>query len=530
MDIRWTARDGTTGTTDLFGMFALLSDNAIDSFPALRAHQRQPLHAFCCQVAALALLQAGRDALPRRAEDWRELLHGLTPDHPDGEPWRLVVDDWSRPALLQAPGIDPALREQPKKLARTPDALDMLRTGRNHDLKARRMHGATDDDWLFALISLQTQDGLEGPGLGGISRMNSAYGARVGVGLRPEGESPGAAFARDVRQLIARRSEAAADAVASDGEIGLVWLLPWRGTEPSVPLAQLDPYYVEICRLCRLRRRPNGQLDAVLSTAKLPRLAGKPFKGRTGDPWAPVNADEEKSWGVSAAGFGYRQLTTLLSPQDVRLPVLARADESDGRSGLVLHASAVTRGRGITEGFHERIVPIPPKAARRFDRAAVRDRVAEVARARRQAAAAAQSILRHALFVLHQGGPDRESLVTDHKPTEARIQRWMRSFDTRVDGVFFSALFWEETTAEGPQERIRERFGRLWRQELRAICRAVLDEAIAAAPRTTTKELRARARTENLFGGRMHRFVDPEPSPVQEASVSTEAEESIRQR
>ena len=34
------------------------------------------------------------------------------------------------------------------------------------------------DDWLMALVSLQTQEGVMGAGKYGVARMNSGYGSR----------------------------------------------------------------------------------------------------------------------------------------------------------------------------------------------------------------------------------------------------------------------------------------------------------------------------------------------------------------
>ena len=103
--ITWRDGDGAAFCGSLFGVFAALSRGEAWSFPALRPHQREPWHAFTVQVAALALIRAGIDTLPESEDAWRDLLIGLTPDYPDGEAWALVVEDWSKPALLQPPVV-----------------------------------------------------------------------------------------------------------------------------------------------------------------------------------------------------------------------------------------------------------------------------------------------------------------------------------------------------------------------------------------------------------------------------------------
>lgn len=45
-----------------------------------------------------------------------------------------------------------------------PDALDVLITSKNFDLKAEVAVAAEPDEWLFALVSLQTMEGFLGLG------------------------------------------------------------------------------------------------------------------------------------------------------------------------------------------------------------------------------------------------------------------------------------------------------------------------------------------------------------------------------
>ena len=62
----------------------------------------------------------------------------------------------------------------------TPDALDILPTAKNHDVKSSRVASPDFDEWIFALISLQTMAGFYGRGNYGIARMNSGHGSRPG--------------------------------------------------------------------------------------------------------------------------------------------------------------------------------------------------------------------------------------------------------------------------------------------------------------------------------------------------------------
>lgn len=504
MEIRYRTRAGLPQTGDLFAIFAALSRDEVADFPALRAHQRHPWHAFLCQCAALALLRGGQTAVPEDADGWCDLLTALAPE----QAWALVTDDWSEPALLQAPGLEECLRKGGKR-ARTPDGLDMLLTARNHDLKGSRMAQAGDDDWLFALVSLQTQEGQMGAGNYGISRMNGGYGARVALSLRPTEDHPGTAFRRDVARLLDLRPQIEGTSAAI-GDVGLVWLLPWDGAG-SLSFERLDPYYIEICRRVRLVRE-DGRTAAVLANSKAPRIEAKAQKGVTGDPWAPVEHGGAKSWGISEQGFGYRQMVRLLNEQEVELPPLARPGPADGAAGLTLLASAVARGQGKTEGFHTRRIAIPRKAVGFMVSSAGRDRIALIAKNRREEAASAARILRHALFILAQGGPEEARF--DDEPTKARAARFERIYDLSVDRVFFDEGFWTHVDDSAHQTAQLRR----WREQLRDMAIAALQAAETALPRSNSRRLRAITRARSVFYGRMHRFVDPDAMPRKETA------------
>lgn len=517
MHIRYTDRADEERTASLAETFANLARDDVRSFPALRAHQRQPWHCFLVQVATMALFAAARDTLPTDADDWNALLLGLTPDHPDGEPWQLVVDHWSKPALLQPPGMPVAARGG-KKQASTPDGIDMLLTGRNHDLKGARMARARDDDWLFALVTLQTSEGQMGAGNFGISRMNGGYGARVFAGIRLPSATPGRAFVRDVEVLLT--DDALREAHASSDRTGLLWLLPWDGKK-QLSFGALAPLYVEVCRRVRLCDDGSGSLRAVLESSAVSRVDAKVLKGVTGDPWAPVLADATASWGIGASGFGYRQMTRLLSPTEITLPPLAEVRSVDGTEGIVLYVCGLTRGQGKTEGFHERELPFPPAAARRFGRPEGRDRIADIAQARTHDAGTAQRIVRHALMSLYQGGPETPRLDDDASAT--RMETPLRAFDDLIDAAFFDDAFWEQASAERLDDATSERYARAWRERLRDFGRETMTLATRSMPRSRMKQWRAVARSRSLFERRMRRFVDPDAdSPAESAALRPE--------
>lgn len=340
------------GWCDLPGLLAAMARGKVAAFPALRPHQRPAWHMFLVQLATLALDGAGLRDLPHDAESWRAALRGLSADFPGDEPWHLVVADRAKPGFLQPPDPE-GLKWTP---VATPDALDMLITSRNHDLKREIAHEAAPQDWLFALVSLQTMEGFGGAGNYGIARMNGGSSSRVLLGLAPGvGQSsvvdPSAWWARDVMALLGRRSGPAGKA--------LLWLDPWRDGK-MLDLAGLDPLFIEICRRVRLTETAGG-IAAERSTSKAARIAAKEAKGNLGDPWAPIHTTESKSLTLGDRDWSADLLVQLLfsGKNEWAKPFLAEMHPGDSDRPMLLIAEAFARGNSKTDGFKSRVVPIP---------------------------------------------------------------------------------------------------------------------------------------------------------------------------
>lgn len=465
----------------LFDVFAKLAGGEIESFPALRPHQREPWHAFCVQVAAMALIRAQRTDLPHNADEWRGLLIGLTPDWPGGEAWDLISDDWARPALLQPPLVSPANRADYRTRVATPDALDMLVTSRNHDVKTARMVDAREEDWLFALVTLQTTEGYLGAGNFGISRMNGGFASRMTLGIRPAGNLS-TAFVRDVSRLIERAQ------TVTHGHVAL-WTLPWDGTT-QLAFDTLDPLYVDICRRVRLVRGNDDRLLALTAGSRVARVAAAALNGNTGDPWAPIRLSDNASVTASSATFGFRKFVELLDRNKIGRALLAEPVEADGE-GLVLVAAALVRGQGKTEGLHRRNVPLSRERYQGRRGTAYIDRMGAVAGVRTGEAGEVRARLRRALLALMQGGPDRVRL--DDDSSGRKCETWLRSYDQAVDRVFFDDAFWAEFDAATLPHRT------VWRSRLRSIAGDVFDAAAEAAPRTDVRRIRAHAVGRNML-------------------------------
>ena len=492
--IRWLDRTDKERAGSLFDLFAALATGDAMSLPALRPHQREPFHAFAVQVGAAALIAAEAASIPDTLEQWRSLLLALTPDWPGGEAWSLIVPEWDRPALLQPPVLRAADQGDYRTTLATPDALDMLVTSRNHDVKSGRMEGAADEDWFFALLTLQTTEGYLGAGNFGISRMNGGFGSRMVLGLRPQ-DGMASAWRRDVTRLL---DEARAKPGHHAG-LALLWLPPWDGTL-QLDFTSLHPLYVDVCRRIRLRRTPHGGIEALAAGSKVARVAAAALKGQTGDPWAPVKRDGSASVTPGASGFGYRQLTRLLQAKETVRPLLALSAATDPANGMAMVAAALVRGQGKTEGLHRRVVPFSRAVFSKLKGDVFLDRMGEVAGERMDDAGAVGSRLRQALFALYQGGP--QTVRRDDEASKKKAASAMSSFDREVDLVFFDKAFWDEVLHEAKAPR------RTWRTCLRDIASTVFEQAAEAAPRTAERRIHDRAIARNMLDGLLHRFIE----------------------
>ncbi len=484
------ARDGAMRSMSLPGTLAALARNEIATFLGLRPHQRHAWHAFLVQLAALALIRAGRDAMPEDEATWRDLLRGLTPDHPDDAPWCLVAPP-DRPALLQPP-IPGGLKDL-KGVVPTPDALDMLVTSKNHDLKSEVMMAAEPDDWLFALVTLQTSEGFLGAGNYGISRMNGGFANRPAVSIVPT-IGPVSHVRRDVEALVARRrTDAVSSVYAAQGGLGLVWLRPWDGAASLRP-DELDPLYIEICRRVRLVEE-GGRIAARAGGSKVPRIVPIPG-GVTGDPWAPTVTEKDgiKVLTVDAGGFHYRRMVRLIFKKDGHaLPVLATIVPADADEGLVIQARALTRGQGKTEGLHERRVPVTKTV---YGKMCAHD-TDDLARAATERVGLAGEIhnrvLKPALLALFENGPDHVDY--QDKGANARARDILARFDRTVDARFFDDL-WAEFEPEIDPGAVRKEWVR---RLVSKVAWPLVAEADAGLSKAVGRRWRALTRAESLF-------------------------------
>ena len=485
--IHWRAVDGgAPQCTSLPQLLAAMAGNEVRDFPALRPHQRHPWHAFLVQLGAIALHHAGESKPWQTATDWRAALMALTPNDADGAPWCLVAPP-DRPALLQARvrGVNPGAWIL---LLHAADALDMLVTSKNHDLKAARARHAQADEWLFALLSLQTQEGFLGAGNYGISRMNGGFASRPGVGMAAVG-AWGQRWQSDITSLLEQRERIASNhGLAPTGGHALLWLLPWSGTD-ALALTALDPLYIEICRRVRLAA-PQGCIQAHVTGSKVARIAAKDSNGMTGDAWTPIETAKAKALTVSRNGFDYKLMSELLAGENYALGAAWRLNGWPQDAALQAIAQATVRGQGKTEGYHERRVPISPKL-RSLLTSGQRPLVAAFAKKRIQAIADMRKLLWISLSLLFANGENDSG----NDAISNRASRFAQPFEQDEDVRFFDDLA-QHVEADGAQQ---DAVYLQWLLGLAERAEAVLVLAFDAGPRSGMQRYKARSAALSRF-------------------------------
>lgn len=513
------------------GVYEALMADRVDSFPALRPHQRHPWHAFLAQLGAMALHRAGLEQPPAAADEWRELLRGLTPEWPGDEPWHLVVDDITKPAFMQPPARSREREKDYTRIVSTPDELDMLVTAKNHDLKSSVIEKAKNDDWLFALVTLQTMEGYSGVQNYGISRMPSGYGNRPAFSITPS-IRPGAHVKRDIVALLEQRQAILHDYQTSNNGLKLLWLEPWDGTKAEPLLInQLDPFYVEVCRRIRLQSLSGG-LQAIRALSQARRI--NDAKGLTGDPWSPVSTIANRkgtplSFLEGTQKFGYERVVDGLFSPDWVLPHLLKTSRYDqDSSGMMqLVARGMVRGDGGTQGYYERIIPLKPKVVQVFGRNSGSEELEDIARERIKDVGKVHSILHRAIATFAARGNSRN--ISKKQRKWATL--WANRLDEIVDVRFFDALQTEFEADARKRAEIRKQWLNNGNDGVIDHARELLREATESLPCPTIYRFKALVQAEDVFWGGLRSsdglpfvFAEPDKEEIKECPSTNQSQ------
>lgn len=481
-------------------LLAALGQDEVEHLPGIQRHQEDAVHVFLSYLAG-AVLVRHKETNPVQAEDfWRDGLRDLAGPWGD-DPWTLIVPDPLRPAFLQPPlPVEDHAKLRP--IASTPDGLDLLPTAKNHDLKARRAFRADPDEWVYAIISLQTMSGYYGRGNPGISRMNSGFGNRSVVELI-RSPRPGIRWQDAVRRLLTHRQAVLSGNFGYDPQgLVLTWTEVWDGKQ-SLPLSQLDPFYIEVCRRVRLRGDTHIEgADSVPSDAQ--RIAAAQLRGVVGDGWLPVDVRETsgkdagpKALTVGGNGFDAELMHRIIFEDGLQLTALHRP-LPDWQGDVWISASVLVRGQGTTDGFRERQIAIPRKAQPRvFGPPVARQPFLELSRAAISCAATMQNrVLKPALQAYLAAAEG--TTVTDRPGLEAWRSRALTRFEEGWTENLFPWLW------SVPDDFEQEAMLADWARQLSNLAWEVLREAQRLLPDRRGRHYRARVASDQRFWGALY--------------------------
>lgn len=481
--------------TSLPELLALLGEDRVDSLPGVQRHQEDALHIFFCYLAGAVLDRQSRQAPQQSAEFWRDGIRALT--RADGcdndDAWTLVVDDPTRPAFLQPPAPSPAVfASDYKTKAATPDALDVLQTAKNHDVKAARGSRNEAEAWCLALLTLQSQIGFLGAGNQGIARMNGGFGSRPYVAWQQH-RRPGARLLRDLPVLLSHRQTLLVEPYRylARGKV-LLWIPPWDGHR-SLSLAALDPCFLEIARRIRLIA-VGAACQALGATASVPRVSAKAQKGNLGDPWIPINTKTGGALTVPTTGFTPDLLRNLLFHDGGFTPA-AMQEAPTGQGAGWFSAAVLVRGQGTTDGFHEAAIRVPEKVRPvLFGSGPARDRLADLSRKGLETASSIQyKALQPALFALLEGGP--EAISIDKREVKQWVESAAKPFARDWNTLYFD---WLWSTLEHVDDHAALT---PWFDTLRALAETTLEAAFERVPLRSGRNYRGKTRARGLFFG-----------------------------
>ncbi len=479
---------GKTDTRmNLPGILAHLHQEEIDSFIGLQAHQTHAWHAFLVQLAAITLT-GNIKAFDRSCEcSWRNALLELT-EGIEGA-WCLINDNLQTPAFMQPPVPEKTLKDFDLAYE-TPDELDILITSKNHDIKQRRLGQPDLDHWIFALISLQTMQGFLGAGNYGIFRMNGGFGNRPCVNFSPTYAFKDR-FQRDLSILIANKAKTMDQYGFNPSIPPLLWTIPWDGNVP-LEFSSLDPFCIEVCRRIRLSLQ-EGKPAVYFKPTKAARIQSIDLNGLTADPWTPIqkNLKEPKSLTLNnSKGFEYNIVAEILLTGNYHLELCSKIHHDD-QNDLICNLSALVRGQGKTDGYHERNIHIPKKNIPSFLDPEKNQKLTQLSKARIENVNSMSNALKSSLMAFFN--------TLSKSQLGRKISNELLKFETIVDSKFFEYLF-EHLDLDSTLAQSQ------WMDFLKLSAHSILKQTIEQNSRHSISYYKAVVKAESVFNIMVKKF------------------------
>jgi CRISPR system Cascade subunit CasA len=492
------------------GVLSALSRNEIESFLALRSHQAHPWHAFLCQLAAMALDLCSEQKYPplrgtpphlllgeHSEEEWKNILRTLTSQFTFDEPWTMFVDDLSKPAFLQPPvpeGNLDAWKEES-----FPDNMDVLVQSKNLGVKTGKVVEPNIDDWIFALLSLQTQAAFLGAGNYGIARQNGGFATRPGVALCTDSHW-GGQWGRDTRSLIESISE---KKYKLDWDIKegtrLIWIEPWNGNE-SLSIQQLHPFFIEIARRIRLQKK-REKIFVKYTGTKTPRIDAKALKGNIEDPWIPIDMSTK---GALNKRPNYEVMRNILFDRSTFSPCLLQEFyPCDKGNNFFIRFRMLSRKKGSTEEYLERVVYVPQEKKSLFEKKSELKKISQTMIA--LAKNVENKVLWFSVISLYRIKQE-EGKGKSGSCGKAEATQVVKEFDSAVDLNFFSFL-WDCLSIYSKDPTSPQVYLSPWVTFLKSEAEKQFNMVAKNVSLSGPRRYRAISFAENIFYGRIRKYL-----------------------
>lgn len=466
--------DGVLETVPLPEVLSRLATGKEVEFERVRPFQEEAWHAFLVQLGALVASKEGK--LPQDRQGWRSALFSLGGD--SAECWTLFVDDISLPAFMQ-----PATKElNTTDVWKTPDDLDVLITSRAHDIKPHQIQFPRMEDWMFALVSVQTTWGYGGAGNYGVFRNRGSYAARIFVSGAPS-FSNSERFLRDVK--VWQEEWESIRGIGLRGDVKLLWNRFWSGSE-QVEVCDLSPAAIEICRIYRMRLQGESLVCARKSCTA-------PMINRTqelsGDIWTPLEVDPKSGEKSPMAFRGIPALRDFIKIMFQAEPSPAMRPRPDDKMIILRGVARDPSRQGMTVGYVDMclnpVFATDEEKQQAFAKAT--DWMETLSKVR--------GALAMCLFTFNQGGPEKTDMKSESSAKQ--VSGWLDKFDAETFDTFTILLSKKSETSE-------------WLSSLRSIFEVIVDDAIKNGPAPSSVRIRGAAKSTNYAGWAMSQFCPKE--------------------
>ena len=234
----------------------------IEDLTALPAHEHSAFFTFLVQLSAM--LRTKFNTQLSDCQDVRRGLIALTDGNEHS--WDLIPEEGQGGFLQPFDPNQPPLAGRKKILS--PCGIDTLYYSKGHSTKAMKAFGTSEEQWIYSLVAVQTSSAFSGGGRFGSIRTANTWSSRLFVSLVPiQGNDMRLHHSRWFKMqtdLLEEMRKSTNDPVLMDqyAKSAATWTQNWSGEKDALSIEDIDPHFIEVCRLIRLFQNEEGNIFA----------------------------------------------------------------------------------------------------------------------------------------------------------------------------------------------------------------------------------------------------------------------------